>query len=416
MGTEWNSTKYPGVRYREHPTRKHGIQKDKYFAIRYQKEGKRKEEGLGWASEGWSVKLAAITLSDLKKAHVTGNGPTRLSEKRTLAKIETANKLAADKQNRIDALTYSQFFNETYFPQSKANKSPGSWSREKQFNNLWISPVIGDKPLKGVSPIDLERIKSNMAKAELAPRTIHYCLATIRQVFNTAKMLGLYSDDNPVSKVKKPKFDNRRLRFLSRDEAQLLLTELQKRSQQLYNMALLSLHCGLRAGEIFNLTWPDVDAERKIMMIRDPKGGKNRYAFMTTEVAQMLACMERGTASELVFKSRNGGKVKEISNAFSRAVINLKFNEGITDNRYFVTFHTLRHTYASWLVESGADLYAVKELLGHSTLAMTERYSHLSNGTLQKAVNMLDRSLTKSEAPIITPITGLESRHGKQKT
>jgi len=65
---------------------------------------------------------------------------------------------------------------------------------------------------------------------------------------------------------------------------------------------------------------------------------------------------------------------------------------------------------------TGADLYAVKELLGHSTLAMTERYSHLSNGTLQKAVNTLDRSLTKSEAPIIITSKGLESRHGKQKT
>ncbi|MFO7559339.1 MAG: site-specific integrase [Desulfobacterales bacterium] len=398
MGTKWKPTKFPGVRYREHPERKHGVQKDKYFAIRYQKEGKRKEEGLGWASEGWTVQKASITLSDLKRAHVTGEGPTRLSEKRDLAKTETAERLAVDKQNKIDSLTYSHFFDKTYFPQSKANKSQGSWTREIQFHKIWVSPVIGDKSLKDVSPLDLERIKSNMTKAKRAPRTIHYCLATIRQVFNTAKLLGLYSSDNPVSKVKKPKVDNRRLRFLNRDEAQRLLDDLRTRSLQLYNMALLSLHCGLRAGEIFSLTWSDVDIERKLLIIRDPKGGKSRYAFMTTGVAQMFASIEQGASSERVFKSRNGGKVKEISNAFSRAVTDLNFNEGVADRRHLVTFHTLRHTFASWLVEGGTDLYAVKELLGHSTLAMTERYSHLSNGTLQKAVDSLDKSLLGSES------------------
>ena len=54
-----------------------------------------------------------------------------------------------------------------------------------------------------------------------------------------------------------------------------------------------------------------------------------------------------------------------------------------------VTFHTLRHTYASWLVEAGVDLYTVKELMGHSTLSMTERYAHVGNGMLQNAVKKL---------------------------
>ncbi len=61
MGTEWKSTKFTGVRYREHPTRKHGIQKDKYYAVRYQKNGKRKEEGLGWASQGRLVRPRLVS-------------------------------------------------------------------------------------------------------------------------------------------------------------------------------------------------------------------------------------------------------------------------------------------------------------------------------------------------------------------
>lgn len=397
MGTKWKSTKFPGVRYREHPTRKHGVQKDKYFAIRYQKDGKRREEGLGWASGGWSAQKASIALSELKKAYITGEGPTSLSEKREIIRVEKVKKTEEQKRKKADSLTYGHFFEKTYFPQAKANKSQRSWSREDQFYRLWVSPVIGDKPLKDVSPLDLERIKSNMAKAGRSPRTIHYCLATIRQVFNTAKLLGDYSGDNPVSKVKKPKVDNRRIRFLTKDEAGLLLEKLKARSMSLYNMALLSLHCGLRAGEIFNLTWADIDLEHGIITMRDTKGGLTRQAFMTKAVSQMFLALERKGYSDLVFPNRKGNKRNEISNAFGRVVREIGFNDGIDDKRYHVCFHTLRHTFASWLVENGTDLYTVKELLGHSNLAMTERYSHLSNGTLQKAVNNLEKSLARFE-------------------
>jgi len=78
---------------------------------------------------------------------------------------------------------------------------------------------------------------------------------------------------------------------------------------------------------------------------------------------------------------------------FARAVDTLKMNEGIKDRRLQVTFHTLRHTYASWHVENGTDLYTVKELLGHSDFKMTARYSHLGENTLQAAVKRLDSTL-----------------------
>lgn len=395
MKTKWKSTKFPGVRYREHPTRKNGIQKDKYFAIRYQRDGERKEEGLGWASEGWSIQKALTVLCELKEGHKTGDGPTRLSEKRDIAKEERERKQAEQDQQKIDALTFNQFFTETYFPQAKANKSEKSWSREDQFFKLWISPVIGNIPLKKISPLDLERIKKKLADTKHAPRTIHYCLATIRQVLNLARTLNLYEGDNPVSKVKKPWVDNRRLRFLSRDEANLLLNTLEGKSQNLLKMAIISLHCGLRAGEIFNLIWSDVDLERGILTLRDPKGKRGRAAFMTNEVKEIFENLTRGNNQDLVFPGRKGKKVKEISNAFSRAVEEIGLNKDVKDQRYKVCFHTLRHTFASWLVENGTDLYTVKELLGHSTLTMTERYSHLGENTLQTAVLNLEKSLNK---------------------
>jgi site-specific recombinase XerD len=73
--------------------------------------------------------------------------------------------------------------------------------------------------------------------------------------------------------------------------------------------------------------------------------------------------------------------------------MNSDLNKGVDDIRLRVTFHTLRHTFASWLVEAGTDLYCVKELMGHSDFKMTSRYSHLGQNTLQDAVNRLGMTL-----------------------
>jgi site-specific recombinase XerD len=80
-----------------------------------------------------------------------------------------------------------------------------------------------------------------------------------------------------------------------------------------------------------------------------------------------------------------------ISSAFSKAVDAIGLNAGITDSRMKVVFHSLRHTYASWLVEKGVDLYTVKELIGHSSLSMTERYSHVGENAKTIVVRKLDK-------------------------
>ena len=85
---QWHTTKFRGVRYRKHDSRKHGVLLDKYFTIRFQMNGKRVEEGLGWASQGWSEQKAALELEKLKSNYRKGDGPIRLYEKRGLIKPE----------------------------------------------------------------------------------------------------------------------------------------------------------------------------------------------------------------------------------------------------------------------------------------------------------------------------------------
>jgi len=384
---KWIKAAFQGVRYREHPTRKHGVGKDRYFSIYYRIEGKQREESLGWATQGWTAQKANSALAKLREAHRTGEGAYTLRERRKV-------KSESRKKEARDSLTFGEVFTERYFPLAKENKSWRSWQRELQLFKLWIGPTIGNKRLIDVSPLLLERIKKNMSEAGRAPRSIEYMLATIRQVFNFARRNDLYYGDSPTSKATHvKKADNRRLRFLSREEASQLLALLSTRSLDVHDMALLSLHSGMRAGEIFNLTWSDVDLERGILTLKDTKSGRTRAAFLTDTAKAMLKRRGTGDKNALIFPDRNGAKIAAISNTFEKAVNELGLNEGITDKRQRVVFHTLRHTYASWLVENGISLYAVKELLGHRTLAMTERYSHLGNDTLQGAVKTLERSI-----------------------
>ena len=406
---KWIKTNFPGVRYREHPSRKHGIKPDRYFTIRYKIDGKDKEEGLGWSSEKWTAQKAAIVLSDLKMAQITGNGSPTLNDKRKVEKEKREEAKAREAKEKRDSITFSQYFEKTYLPDSKNNKSKRSCDREDGVFKLWVKPIIGDLPLKEISPFHLERIKADLSKAKRAPRTIHYTLAIIRQVFNHARRHRLYEGDPPTSKIKYPRADNRRLRFLNLTEANLLLSALKGKSQQVYEMALVSLYAGLRAGEIFSLTWGDVDLERGILVLRDTKSGKNRMAFMTDTIKAIFTEFSKGKPTELIFPDVNGGKIERISNSFQRVVADLKLNKDVTDPRQKVVFHTLRHTFASWLVENGVDLYTVKELMGHESLTMTERYAHLGQNTLQRAVNLLG---TQMAPTTLAPDSNVEKEAG----
>jgi integrase len=215
-------------------------------------------------------------------------------------------------------------------------------------------------------------------------------------VFNKAAMWDLYKGDNPVKRVKKPNPQNQRERFLNYEEARLLLSELKKVSPQLHDIALVALHCGLRAGEIFNLKGQDLDFDNQLIHIADPKNKHPRKAYMTEEVKTIMLRRRPTYPGECVFKARNGDPIKGVSRTFARLAGKIGLNNGIDDPRYKVVFHTLRHTFASWLALNGETIQTIAELLGHRTLAMTQRYSHLTGDHKKRAVLAMEKLFNNS--------------------
>ena len=397
---KWIETPSKGIRYREHPTRKIGkVKKDRYYAIRYQKDCKRKEEGLGWASEGWTLDKATSVLIKLKEAAQKGEGPTRLSERREIELKRKESEQVEQERLKRENVTFGDFTTDTYLPQCKSDKKKKTYVNEEGLYRLHLSETIGKLPFNMISAIHLERIKKDMTDKKLSNRTIQYVLQLVRQVFHAARKLGVYQGESPTRNIRWPKLDNMKLRYLSSDEAVKLLSALETRSKNLHDVALLSLHCGLRFGEIANLKWSCVNLEAKTLTILNAKAG-SRIAYLTEGAKEMLEGRERGKQNEFVFKKRSGkkGAMEQASKVFNDAVDSLKLNEGITDIKQRITFHSLRHSYATHLYESTHDLYLTQRSLGHTTGEMTKRYAKMSESRLREGAEAVEKSLSKKNS------------------
>jgi integrase len=368
-------TKYTGVYERKSEVRSHNGKTDACFDIAYKHDGKLIWEKAGWTSEGYTAKLASQIRADrLRTIHHRDELPKQRKKAPYFRDVATE-----------------------YLTWAKQNKTRGGRDEASRYKN-YLAPYFGDKRLTEISSFDLERLKTDLSKNGLAPATIKHILVIFREMFNKAFLWGMYKGENPIKGVKMPTVQNQRQRFLSHEEADLLLTELAGTSKQLHDMTLLSLHCGLRAGEIFNIKGQDLDFENKLINIADPKNKEARKAYMTKAIKEMFLEHMPVSPDEHIFKDRNGNKVVAISQSFRKVIQELGFNEDITDRRQKITFHSLRHTFASWLALQGEPILTIKELLGHKSLAMTTKYSHLMPDQKRRATLNLEKAFKRNGA------------------
>jgi len=389
-----------GLRWKEHPVRKHGtVGKDKYFYIYYQTgDGKRREEGCGWSSERMTQEKALKELAQIKENIRMGQGYQSLKEKRDIEQARRDAEEVAQAKAIKDSISFEQFWDRHYLP-AQSLKKPRVIDTEKSYFENWLKPVIGSLPFYKITVLQFQKIRKDMLDAGKAIRSIQYCLAISRQVWNSARVQGFINTDWPYkSEMKKVKPDNARMRFLSPQQLHDLLENLKGRSQQLHDISLLAWQCGLRSGEIFSLKWSNVNTDDGVLNILGAKAG-SRQAYMTTQVKEMFKNMTKGKHEDLVFKKKYRKKegseetIIEISNSFNRSVDDLSFNDGITDRREKIVFHSLRHSYASQLIAAGVSLQIVKVLMGHSTKSgsITERYVHADKKMLEDAVQRFEK-------------------------
>lgn len=366
-------TRYPGV-YERIGTGKDHLN-DTCFDITYKRDGKKIWEKAGWESEGYTAKLAEQVRAE------------------RIRSIRHGLELPKDRPKTLfkDAV-------KKYLKWAETNKTKKGRD-DRYLYNKHISKRFDNTRMDQISSFDLEKMKSELLKEGYAPATAKHILVFVRQVYNKAIVWGLYRGENPIKGVKMPTLSNQRTRFLSTDEANNLLEALKARSLQVHDMALLSLHTGMRFGEIANLKNHDIDFENGIINISDPKNKNPRKAYMTSAVKAMLQARipKDAKSNDLVFPDENGKKIEFVSKTFPRTINDQGLNKGVTDPRQKITFHSLRHTFASWLALQGETIQTISELLGHKTLQMTMRYSHLTPDHKKAAIERLETSFDSKD-------------------
>ena len=297
------------------------------------------------------------------------------------------------KPGKSSDVAFKAFFDDTYFPDAETRWKTETARKAEEHVNNWIDPVTGSTPMKDIKLSHVKKIRANLAKAGRSPRTQQYVFRTFAMVWDAARDEGLVKGPAPTKSrsFRLPKVDNERQRYLTADEEALLLEKVKARGETAYRMAILSMDTGMRFKEIASLTWGCVELEEKSIKVLDSKG-RDRYVPMTARVKTLLESMEAGKGKALVFPTRKRTVQTHVPSSFTRGVEDAKLNENTDDPKLKASFHSLRHTYASRLVQAGVDLYRVQRLLGHSTPVMTARYSKLADTDLKKAVETMERA------------------------
>ncbi len=265
---------------------------------------------------------------------------------------------------------------EEYLETSKGTKR--SWRDDVRWGKAWIARFRG-RSLDDITPLDLERVRTERLKT-VSPATVNRELAFLKHLFNLA-IRDEKTERNPVAKLKMLREPSGRIRFLSDTEEKSLRGILSTDEDQ--ERLTVLLQTGLRRTEFLELRWRDVDLKNAVITIPRSKNGETRHVPMTSEVRSILSRRPRPLdTGRLVFPNSVGHPDQHwAQKAFPEALEAAR----IEDFR----FHDTRHTFASRLAMTGADVLTIKDLGGWKSLSMVERYAHLSPSYRQQAIERL---------------------------
>ena len=245
-----------------------------------------------------------------------------------------------------------------------------------------MAPFFGERFLSEIRAEDVEKFKAARAQ-KVSKSTVNRELACLKTILAIAVEWDRLRSD-PAKKVKRFQVDNQKLIFLDREECRRLLEACPRYLRPIVHVGILT---GLRRTRLLRLKWKDVDFKLGVIYVQNAKGGKSQELPMGPTLKQVLKAVPHHISSEYVFASpSNGAHWRDFPVSFQAAVKTAGIDKHVTP-------HTLRHTFASHLAMAGVDLYTISQLLGHSSIAMTQRYAHLSPDHKTLAVEKLERHL-----------------------
>jgi integrase len=383
---ERHATDYPGVYFRWGTHRGTG-KREKIYYIAYHRNGKKIEEKVGREKANGMTPLKASKI----RAEKVDGAPSRKEQREAVAAAKAAS------SSRWTLTRLWDDYKATRYGDSPPLTEKANWKNH-------LSLVFGERTPGELSTLDVERLKSSLAKKGKKPGTVAKVTELLRRLINWGVEREYYPA--PAVRVKLPRCPlDREPEFLSDAELHRLLAVLDAyEDAAVANIVRVALLTGMRRSEILRLAWDHVDLERGYLRITQSKGGQDTSIPLSDTARAVLKAIPRTPDPNdpekelpLVFPGRFLQETvdgKETKVAKQRADVNrhakkIKAAAGLP--KTFRLFHGARHHFASTLASGGVDLYTVGRLLTHKSPQMTKRYSHLSDGALRTAADLAGR-------------------------
>jgi len=273
------------------------------------------------------------------------------------------------------------------------SEKPLERRRDQERHLKWWKEELGDYSLADLTPAIIAEKRGLLAKGTTVrkkrrgPGTVNRYLTSLGHAFSIAVKEWGWLDNNPTQKVRKLKEPRGRVRILSDKERDSLLAACRKSGdRRLYPLVVLALSTGARRGELESLRWADVNLKSGSAVLHNTKNDERRSLPLTGHALEEMKQLGkvRRLDSDYVFANTEGRPLFP-RKAWERAVVEAKLKD--------LHFHDLRHTAASYLAMSGATLAEIAEVLGHKTLAMVKRYSHLTEQHTSKVVAKMNEQI-----------------------
>jgi len=352
-----------------------------------------------------------VRFKDQDGKWVERSGGSRRKDAETLLRRLQEEVAAGTFGKRIENPTVEQFFNR-YMEAKKASLKPSTWTSYEVAFRRHILPILGKKRLRDLRPVDIQAWVDEISQNGLSPATVGRCYRYLRACVRQAEAWEII-DHNPFKGIILPRVPRKELDFLNADEIRCLLDAAKFPEKALFAILALS---GLRLGEALGLQWKDIDYGMHAIYvtkafsywggIQEPKTESSRRAVTLLPVlADILmdyaAFLGNTNPDDFLFQTR-GLRPLDPANARKRFEATLA-RAGLKR----VTLHSLRHSYASLMLSSGANIKALSHALGHASVTMTlNTYSHLIEEKMEEAVTRMDALFRGVEEGKIVALRG----------
>lgn len=355
--------------------------------------------------DGWRVRWTDESGKRLSETHPTYEMAELMQTRHELHVREVKLSLKTGYCPTKNFAELSEFWLTTCAPNKR------SFRDDKSIIKAHLMPEFGTMPLKMIKQQHVEKFR--LSRSHLSPKTIQNHIILFKTMLNRAYDMG-WLETPPRIKVPRVPNDKEAYSYLrSEEEIRRFLVAALEEGEDVFRLYKSAIYTGMRAGELAGLMWSDIDFKNRIITIqRSYSGPTKNYRIRRVPIFDsLLPDLKKWALVRLsknfIFPNTYGRMLQPSSRIFQEKLHKVlqradfpKVIRGKKEANY-IRFHDLRHTFASHFVMNGGDIYKLQKILGHQSISMTERYSHLAPHAFEKEFDRFGSHADFSESPVL---------------